>query len=360
MVHRLALSFCMNKSLDTPLPPDQVAKLARLRYVNDGEPGYSRKRKGRGFMYVDEEGVPVKDKALHGRFAALVIPPAWTDVWICARPNGHIQATGRDEKGRKQYIYHTRWGQVRNEAKFHHLCAFGEALPALRTQVEQHLRLRQLSREKVVALVVRLLDATLLRIGNMAYANENESYGLTTLQDEHTAVSGSTITFYFRGKSGKQQQVTLQDRRLARLVKQCQDLPGQDLFQYTADDGTYHTITSTDVNDYLHRHMGQAFTAKEFRTWGATVVAAETLATLGAAETEQEGKKNVVTAVKQAAQALGNTPTVCRQYYIHPAIFEAYLNGNLLTAVTAAQSGKMKSKEGLTAMETAVLSLLQS
>jgi DNA topoisomerase-1 len=343
---------------DAPVPA-AIADRAGLCYVHDSEPGYQRKRWGRGFTFLDKTGNHITDKKKQ-RLEALAIPPAWTDVWICAKANGHIQVTGRDEKGRKQYIYHPDWDEMRDQVKFNRLEAFGEALPHLRTQVKKDLRRHNLSQQKVTALVVHLLDETLLRIGNVAYAEENGSYGLTTLQDDHTAVSGSTITFSFPGKSGKDQEITLQDRRLARLVRQCQELPGQHLFQYLDEAEELHAITSTDVNDYLRTHTGQDFTAKEFRTWGATVAAASKLATLDVPESESEAKKNVITAVKHAAQALGNTPTVCRQYYIHPAIVQAYASGELVRVLQDIQAGKIKRAEELSEIETAVLALVQS
>lgn len=336
----------------------KMAEKAGLQYVHDAEPGLRRKRWGRGFTYLDKKGKHITNSRQRERLDSLAIPPAWTDVWICADPQGHIQATGQDEKGRKQYIYHPEWEKVRNEVKFNRLAAFGQVLPGLRAQVKEDLQARKLSQQKVTALIVRLLDDTLLRIGNPAYAAENDSYGLTTLQDEHTAVSGSQIIFSFPGKSGKQQEAALQDRQLARLVRRCQELPGQHLFQYIGEDGDIHAITSTEVNDYLRSHTGQDFTAKEFRTWGATIAAASKLAELGGPQTEQEGKKNVVTAVQHAAELLGNTPAVCRQYYIHPAIAEAYVEGKLAHVVQEMQSGKIAVEAGLSEMETAVILLL--
>jgi DNA topoisomerase-1 len=334
---------------------EELALQAGLRYVNDSEPGYHRKRWGRGFAYLNEAGRHVTEKKIRARLESLVIPPAWTDVWICRLPAGHIQATGRDEKGRKQYIYHPDWHEVRNLVKFGRMRAFGEALPALRAQVDADLRSRKLSWGRVVALVVSLLDKTLLRVGNVAYAQENGSYGLTTLHDEHTAVSHSHITFSFSGKGGKLQEVSLQDRRLARLVQKCQELPGQHLFQYVGEDGATCDITSTDVNDYLRQHTEQAFSAKDFRTWGATIAAAEKLAELGPAESEAQAEEKMTTAVKHAAAQLGNTYPVCRQYYVHPHVLAAYQAGTLVDRV---QSGRQKKTDGLSAVETAVLTLL--
>jgi DNA topoisomerase-1 len=345
-------------NLDSPVPA-QIAERAGLCYVSDSEPGYSRQRRGRGFTYLDEAGKLITSKKKRQRLEALVIPPAWTDVWICARPNGHIQATGRDEKGRKQYIYHPDWNEMRDQVKFNRLAAFAEALSPLRAQVKNDLGGRKLSQRRVTALVVHLLDETYLRIGNIAYAEENGSYGLTTLQDEHAAVSGSTITFAFPGKGGKNQEISLQDGRLARLVRQCQELPGQHLFQYSGEDEDVYAITSTDVNNYLQSCTGQDFTAKEFRTWGATVAAASKLAALDVPESAQIAKKNVMAAVKYAAQLLSNSSAICRQYYIHPAIVEAYTSGELAQVVQDVQTGKIKRKEELSQMETAVWMLVQ-
>jgi DNA topoisomerase-1 len=342
---------------DSSLPP-QVAARAGLCYVHDSEPGYQRKPWGRGFTYLDKRGKHITSQKKRQRLQELAIPPAWTDVWICAQPNGHIQATGRDEKGRKQYIYHPEWEAVRDEVKFSRLAAFGMVLPRLRTQIKKDLQGRKLSQQKVTALVVHLLDETLIRVGNVAYVAENGSFGLTTLQDDHTAVSGSTITFAFPGKSGKNQEITLQDKRLARLVHKCQELPGQQLFQYLGEEGDLHPVTSTEVNDYLHTYTGEDFTAKEFRTWGATVAAASKLAALGVPESAQMAQKNVITAVKHAAQFLGNTPTVCRKYYIHPAVAEAYTSGDLERVEQEVQAGKIQAEEELSEMETAVLALI--
>jgi DNA topoisomerase I len=339
---------------------ENLTKKAGLRYVNDSEPGFHRKPWGRGFTYLDEDGEHITDQETRERLEGLVIPPAWTDVWICSSPDGHIQATGRDEKGRKQYIYHPAWGEVRDQVKFNRLLDFGEALPQLRGQVSNDLRRHTLSREVVTALVVRLLDKTLMRIGNEVYVEENGSYGLTTLQDDHTDINGTLVSFSFPGKSGKRQEVALRDKRLAQLVQRCQDLPGQHLFQYVGEDGALRSITSTDVNQYVQEHTGRDFTAKLFRTWGATVAAAEDLAAVNVPETEAMAKKFTVQAIKCAADLLGNTPTVCRQYYVHPAVIEHYQEGNLAQVVQDVASGKIKVRKGLSEIETAVLHLLQS
>lgn len=309
--------------------PAAMAKAAGLRYVSDAQPGYTRRRRGRGFSYYDWKGQPVDDLNLRNRFNQFVIPPAWRDVWICRYENGHILAVGRDEAGRKQYIYHPAWAEVRNQVKYSKLLAFGEALPELRRQVAADLRKRKMTREKVTALVIALMEQTLIRIGNDEYARNNDSYGLTTLQDDHVSFDNNTVVFEFRGKSGKEHEIPLHDRRLAQLVKECQELPGQRLFQYWDEHGNLVALTSTDVNAYLREVTGFDFTAKDFRTWGGTLLAARLFNECGPCSSESEMKKQSVATVKQVAQALGNTPAVCRQSYIHPAIFTTYEQGQL-------------------------------
>jgi DNA topoisomerase-1 len=310
-----------------PLPEE----LADLRYVNAAAPGFTRRRAGRGFYYLDRQG-RITDPRHLARIKALVIPPAWTDVWICPQANGHIQATGRDEAGRKQYIYHPRWEEVRNLHKFNRMLEFGRALPGLRAQVDADLAQRGLGRQRVLAAVVRLLEQSLIRIGNVAYRSQNGTFGLTTLWDDHVTFEGGHMIFEFVGKSGKQQRVAIKDRRLARIVKQCEQLPGQHLFQYVGDDGQPYGVESGDVNDYLRAAMGQEYTAKDFRTWGGSVLAVRVLTALGPAEAVQETEKHVREAVKEVARQLGNTTAVCRQYYVHPAVFDAYRNGLLAPA----------------------------
>lgn len=340
--------------------PDEVASAAGLTYVSGAEPGYSRRRRGRGFTYLDPSGRPVQDSRLRGRFEALAIPPAWTGVWICADEAGHIQATGRDEKGRKQYIYHPEWGERRSQAKFDRMLPFGTALPGIRARVEEDLNLRGLSRRKVVALVVRLLDATLIRIGNREYMRQNSSYGLTTLQDEHFQVRGSRLIFNFQGKRGLEHSVELASKRLAKLVKRCQELSGQQLFQYLPGDGEPpQPVGSGDVNSYLREITGQDFSAKDFRTWGGAVLAAVELYDIGPAANEVEARKNIVQAVRFVAQSLGNTPAVCRKYYIHPAILEAYMDGSLFAVMQTALSGRNGSLPGLDPPENAVIQLIR-
>lgn len=334
---------------------EELAAQAHLTYVTDDQPGIQRQPWGRGFTYRDAQGNHIKDEDVRRRCQELMIPPAWQDVWICADAKGHIQATGRDEKGRKQYIYHPKWDEVSQQTKFDRLIPFAESLPQLRAQVDEDLRHHKLSHQKVVALVISLLEESLIRIGNEAYASQNQSYGLTTMHADHLAVNSTTIHFDFIGKSGKHQQIDVHNRRLARLIKRCQELSGQELFQYENGTDGYACVTSTDVNQYLLTHMGQHFTAKDFRTWGATVLAAQEFVEQGEAETEQAGHKNVVAVVKAVASALGNTQAVCRRYYIHPLLIESYLAGELLPALAATKT----AAPGLSRMETAVLNFLR-
>lgn len=329
-----------------------------LVYVSDEEPGYRRKRRGRGFTYLHPDGTRVQNAALRERFADLVIPPAWTDVWICLEPNGHIQATGRDDANRKQYIYHPDWQEMRNQAKFERVYQFGKALPQIRKQVAADLRKHNLPYEKVLALTVTLLDEAHLRIGNSSYAEQNNSFGLTTLLDDHAEISGKHVVLEFTGKSGVEHHVDIKDARLARLVKACQELPGQRLFQYVDTDGAVRAVESGDVNSYLRSIVGEDFSAKDFRTWAGTVAAVAALqAAEQMGETEKEREQDVVSAVKQVAEVLGNTPTVCRKYYIHPAVIDAYLTGDLIKAFTKAS--KKSTVNEHTDCEAMVLEVLQ-
>jgi DNA topoisomerase-1 len=312
--------------LDDPLV---AARAAQLHYVSDALPGIRRQRRGDAFAYVDAGGEPVRDESVLRRIRSLVIPPAWTDVWICADAQGHLQATGRDARGRKQYRYHPRWRAVRDAAKFDRLLAFGEALPRIRERTEADLRRPGMPREKVLAAVVRLLQETRIRIGNEEYRKENGSFGLTTLRRRHADVEGSAIRFQFRGKSGKTHRVRLSDRRLAGIIKRCQDLPGQELFQYLDEDGEPRRIESEDVNAYLREIAGDDFTAKDFRTWAGTILALRFLRECEPCGEAQNGKKEIVGAVARVAEALGNTPAVCRKCYVHPAVLAAYSSGAL-------------------------------
>jgi DNA topoisomerase I len=349
-----------------------------LRYVNDDDPGITRRRRGKGFSYADEDGRPVRDEQVLQRIRALAIPPAWTEVWICPSPRGHIQATGRDARGRKQYRYHPLWRQTRDESKYDRTIAFGEALPRLRRQVDRDLARRGLDRQKVLAAVVRLLDSTLLRVGNEEYARQNRTYGLTTLRDQHGKVRGSQVRFSFRGKSGKKHDVTLRDPRLARIVRRCQELPGQRLFQYVDDEGKPQPIDSDDVNEYLRSATGAEFSARDFRTWAGTVLAFRCLRAAGsqvddvveaaarAARSASAGRRSPVTsAVGEVARWLGNTPAVCRSAYIHPAVIRAYDEGGFDAALgrrRPAGNGEVLRppvKRGLSVDEREVLELLR-
>jgi DNA topoisomerase-1 len=314
---------------ETP-PLDQAAVDAGLSYCSDDSPGIRRRGAGRGFSYRDASGQSVRDPATLARIRALVIPPAWTDVWICPRANGHIQATGRDAKGRKQYRYHDRWSETRSGAKFERLPEFARALPRLRRQVEADLALRGPCRDKVLATAVRLLEISLIRVGNQEYARRNRSYGLTTLHKRHLAVDGAALTFSFRGKSGIDHTVSVRDRRLSRVVRGLRELPGQGLFKYRDEAGDLIQVTSDDVNAYIRAVMGDAFSAKDFRTWAATVSAARALRSTPPPATQGETKRQVTVCVKAVAGLLGNTPTVCRAAYIHPRIIELYEHGALL------------------------------
>ncbi|HSK41332.1 MAG TPA: DNA topoisomerase IB [Arenibaculum sp.] len=313
----------------------RAAEIARLRYVDDHSPGL-RRRESDGaeeFDYVDARGRPVGDARTLERIRRLAIPPAWKDVWICPSPNGHLQATGRDARGRKQYLYHERWREVRDAAKFERVLGFVDALPALRGQVDADLKRRGLPREKLVALVIELMERTLIRIGNREYAEANGSYGLTTLRDRHADVSGGRIAFRFRGKSGKPHEISIRDRRLARLVRASQDLPGFHLFQWIDEEGGRHELESADVNEYLRRITGESFTAKDFRTWGATVAATTGLCELPAFAKQSEARRNVGTVIKAVARRLGNTPTMCRKSYVHPSVPQSYIEGRLLAGM---------------------------
>ncbi len=333
------------------------AKAAGLHYVNDQGPGIRRKRRGRGFVYVDSRGKLVRDAATLGRIRSLVIPPAWTDVWICPRPDGHLQATGRDAKKRKQYRYHPRWAEVRDETKFDRMLSFGEVLPVIRAQLERDLGLPGLPRAKVLATVVRLLDRTLIRIGNGEYARKNDSYGLTTLREEHVDVSGARIRFHFRGKAGKEHYLELKDERSAKIVRRCQSIPGHELFQYLDEEGKPCVVESSDVNEYLRSITGDEFTAKDFRTWAGTVLAVTELRECVPCTSKTQEKKQLVAAIRAVAERLGNTPTVCRKCYVHPVVVEAFLRKTL--GSIAANQGGGEVRSGLEAGETYTLALLR-
>ena len=310
--------------------PEAAAEAAKLTYVSDTRRGIIRRPAESGFDYIDGSGVVISDATEIARIRSLAIPPAYRDVWICPDPAGHLQAVGWDARGRKQYRYHPQWRQVRDEVKFSRMFFFGRVLPQVRMRVDADLQLPGLPRGKVLAALVRLLETTLMRVGNEEYAQTNKSYGLTTLRNRHVKVAGATITFDFRGKHGLQHHIDLSDRRLSRIVRRCQDLPGQDLFQFLGEDGQPHPIGSADVNDYLREISGEDITAKDFRTWAATNLAAIAFGELVVQDSSTRTKKSVVQAVEAVAKMLGNTPSVCRKCYIHPAIIDGYLDGSLL------------------------------
>ncbi len=311
--------------------PLESAAEAGLRYVSGSGPCIQRVRRGKSFSYVGPDGKPLRDPKHLERIRSLVIPPAWSNVWICPSPNGHLQAVGWDVKGRKQYRYHPLYRAVRDQAKFSRMIAFGTVLAIVRRRVEQDLALRGLPKQKVLATVVRLLETTYIRVGNEEYAKENDSFGLTTMKDKHVRIAGETVLFRFRGKSGQEHRIELTDRRLARIVKQCQELPGYELFQYINGAGEICSVDSGDVNRYIREITGQDFTAKDFRTWAGTVLAARALHEAGPCPNEREGKRAIVAATKQVAQRLGNRPATCRKYYIHPAIYDAYSDKSLFS-----------------------------
>jgi DNA topoisomerase I len=337
--------------------PAQSARAAGLRYVGDDCPGWGRRRCGRGFMYFDEGGDRITDPAEIKRLKSLAIPPAWQAVWICPFPNGHLLATGRDAKGRKVYRYHPDWRNVRNQTKFDRLIPFGYARPIIREVTDRHLRQRTLSREKLLATVVRLLDATVIRVGNDEYREQNQSFGLTTLQDHHVEVDQSTIRFHFVGKSGVEHEIELRDRRLARAVKRCQDLPGQQLFQYVDAEGQRHAIDSTDVNEYLQTITGEDFTSKDFRTWAGTACTAQILNQLDKPTSKTQAQANIREAIQGAAQHLGNRVATCRNFYVHPTVIQAYEAGWLLEVWQAAE--QVPSEFALTPEEQALIAVLQ-
>jgi DNA topoisomerase I len=340
--------------------PKQAAVSAGLRYVSDGSPGITRARKGANFDYYDKEGKRIRDPSELKRIRSLAIPPAWEKVWISPQGNGHLQATGLDAKGRKQYKYHPTWRTVRDEAKFERLLSFAGVLPKIRVQVAKDMARPDLTREKVLATIVRLLEVSLIRIGNEEYAKENKSFGLTTMRNRHAEVDGSTIRFQFRGKSGKKHTVEVSDRRVARVVQKCQDLPGQQLFEYEDPAGEVVGIASEDVNDYLQRITGQPFTAKDFRTWAGTVLAAIALGKMEEVDSQTLAKRNIVTAIEAVARLLGNTVAICRKCYIHPAIPTSYLDGTLArTLRVRADSQIARHLHELKPEEAAVITLLR-
>jgi DNA topoisomerase-1 len=349
----------------TPPPaatdPIAAAQAAGLRYASDRRAGIRRVRAGKAFRYLGPDGKPVRDRETLGRIRSLAIPPAWEEVWICPSPLGHIQATGRDAKGRKQYRYHPRWRQVRDESKYDRMLEFGRALPRVRERTDRDLALPGLPRRKVLAAVVRLLEGSLIRVGNDEYARNNHSFGLTTMRDKHVACNGATIQFEFRGKSGIHRKIDLHNRRLARIVKRCQELPGQELFQYVDENGKVQDVDSADVNAYLREISGADFTAKDFRTWAGTVLAAMALQEFETFDTKVQAKKNVVRAIERVAEKLGNTPTVCRKCYVHPAVLNSYLDGTMIESLRQEADRAIEESLGdLKPEEAAVMGLLRN
>ncbi|MCC7422977.1 MAG: DNA topoisomerase IB [Planctomycetaceae bacterium] len=346
----------MSRSAD----PKLSARRAGLKYVTDSHPGLVRVRVGKNFSYRTAKGAIIRRESTLARIRSLAIPPAWTDVWICADPNGHIQAVGRDARGRKQYRYHPEWNNVRDDLKYGRMIAFAEALPGIRQRVNEHLALRGLPREKVLAAVVRLLETTLIRVGNDEYARTTGSVGLTTMQNDHVQIDGSKLQFEFRGKSGVEHEVDLEDKRLARIVRQCQELPGQELFEYLDEDGNVRDVRSDDVNRYLQEISGRDFTAKDFRTWAGTALAARALQEFEDFDNQAAAKRNVTQAIERVASQLGNTKTVCRKSYVHPAVIASYLDKTLVETLKRRTEERLRQDlHSLTPEEAAVLALLQ-
>lgn len=339
--------------------PKRAARAAGLRHVSDSAPGITRRKRAATWLYFTPDGARIKDPAEIARINKLAIPPAYTDVWICPNPNGHLQAVGRDARGRKQYRYHPQWRAVRDEAKYGKMLTFGRVLPAIRARVHTDLSAPGLPRRKVLAAIVALLEKTMMRVGNQEYARQNKSFGLTTLRARHARVRGSRVLFDFRGKHGIQHEIDLSDRRLAAIVARCRDLPGQDLFQYLDGDGERRQASSDDVNDYLREASGEDITAKDFRTWAATNLAASALREFEAFDSEAKARTNLVRAVEDVAKRLGNTPAICRKCYIHPAVFDGYLDGSLLEGLKARADDVLDEKSpGLTPEEVAITAYL--
>lgn len=345
------------------LEPEKIAELAHLRYCTDDKPGYTRRasKADGGFDFFDPKGNRVTDEDDIQRIRSLAIPPAYTDVWICPSKTGHLQATGRDAKGRKQYRYHPKWRETADANKYGRVMAFAAALPGLRQRLEADMGKPGLPREKVLATVVKLLETTLIRVGNEEYAKTNKHYGLTTLRNRHVKVEGGRLEFSFQGKSGVDHSIELQNPRLARVVRRCQELPGHDLFQYLDEDGNRHGIDSGDVNAYLQEITGEPFTAKDFRTWSGTVLAAMALQEFESFDSEAAAKKNIVAAIERVAERLGNTPSVCRKCYVHPVILEAYIDGSMLDALRIKAEKELSGRHlaALKPEEAAVVGLLR-
>ncbi len=336
------------------------AQEAGLRFVSDGDPGITRTKPNKLWRYVAHDGKIVRDNKSLDRIRMLAIPPAWTGVWISPRANGHIQATGRDARGRKQYIYHADWTKTRDEAKFYRILQFARTLPRIRRTVKRHMSKRGLGRDKVLATIVHLLETTLIRVGNQEYARSNQSFGLSTLQDKHVTFAGSDVRFKFRGKTGKEWRLKVSDRRVSRIVKSCQDLPGQHLFQYEDDDGEVRQVTSADVNTYLRDIAKTEATAKDFRTWAGTVLAAMALSEFDRVDSDAAAKRNIKNAIVAVASRLGNTPTICRKCYVHPEVLECYLEGSLVDTLNQKVARELKGLAALSPEEAATLALLHN
>jgi DNA topoisomerase I len=345
--------------LPVKVEPVESARAVGLRYVTDEIPGFGRKKKGKYFDYLDEKGRRLTSPAHLARIKSLVIPPAWKEVWICPFENGHLQATGRDARGRKQHRYHPRWREVRDETKYVRMIAFAKSLPRIRKKIQQDLKLPGLPKNKVLATIVKLLEVSLIRVGNEEYARDNKSYGLTTLQDRHAKIRGGKVKFKFRGKSGKDHDIDIEDRNLARIVKSCQDLPGQDLFQYFDETGKQQDVKSDDVNEYLRAIVGEEFTAKDFRTWAGTVLAAMALQEFEKVGNQRQARKNILRAIEAVSERLGNTPSVCRKCYVHPAVLDSYMDGTLLETLQKRAQAEVRALRHMRPEEGLVLGLLQ-
>lgn len=348
--------------LEIVTDPAEAAEEAGLRYVSDDKPGFTRKAKGDDFEFCDTTGKLITDEARVLRIKRLAIPPAYTDVWICPTGNGHLQATGRDARRRKQYRYHEKWREARDETKYDRILTFGAALPKIRRRVEEDLALPGLPKNKVLATIISIMERTFIRVGNEEYAKSNKSYGLTTMRNKHVKVTGTKLRFNFRGKSGVEQEANVDDRRLSRIVKKLQDLPGQDIFGYLEeDDSTVHDITSQDVNDYLREITSEDFTAKDFRTWAGTVLAAVALNAVEGFETKKQAKANIKNAVAAVSKILGNTPAVCRKCYVHPAVLETYLDGGMIEGLRRkTEEALAENSPDLRSVEAAVMRFLQT
>ncbi len=350
-----------NATSENIVDPRDAAETAGLLYVSDEEPGIRRRKSGKGFTYLKPDGSKVADRATLDRIKSLAIPPAYTDVWICPSPNGHLQATGRDARGRKQYRYHEKWREARDETKYDRMLIFGAALQKIRERVEQDLALSGMPKNKVLATIVAIMERTFIRVGNEEYARTNNSYGLTTMRNKHVDVKGHKVRFRFRGKSGVTHEMEITDKRLARIVKKAQDLPGQELFAYCDENDQVHDIKSQDVNDYLREITGEDFTAKDFRTWAGTVLAAVALNAVEPFETQKQAKSNVKTAINAVSHILGNTPAVCRKCYVHPAVLETYLSGNMIEGLKRrTEEALANNLPDLQSVEAAVMTFLQA